>query len=79
MNPLDAICNRKRNDAVCVSNLKNAKAVDKGVLVERPDVKIFLPFRFFVYDVKNLFIANTYNRYLGKLWMSLFQLNTCIL
>ncbi|XP_018803993.1 PREDICTED: laccase-5 isoform X2 [Bactrocera latifrons] len=64
MNPLDAICNRKRNDAVCVSNLKNAKAVDKGVLVERPDVKIFLPFRFFVYDVKNLFIANTYNRYL---------------
>ncbi|XP_043640610.1 laccase-21-like isoform X2 [Drosophila teissieri] len=64
LNPLDAICDRKRPDAVCVSNLKNAKRVDKGVLVERPDVKIFLPFRFFVYEPKALFIPNTYNRFL---------------
>jgi len=65
LNPLDAICDRKRPDAVCVSNLKNAKKVDKGVLVERPDVKIFLPFRFYVYEPKTLFIPNTYNRFLG--------------
>ncbi|XP_043062702.1 uncharacterized protein LOC120320872 [Drosophila yakuba] len=64
VNPLDAICDRKRPDAVWVSNLKNAKRVDKGVLVERPDAKIFLPFRFFVYEPKALFIPNTYNRFL---------------
>ncbi|XP_043064253.1 laccase-4 isoform X2 [Drosophila ficusphila] len=45
LNPLDAICDRKRADAICVSNLKNAKKVDKGVLVERPDVKIFFTFQ----------------------------------
>lgn len=67
LNPLDAICDRKRADAICVSNLKNAKKVDKSVLVERPDVKIFLPFRFYVYDPKTLFIPNTYNRFLGTL------------
>ncbi|XP_070065997.1 uncharacterized protein stw isoform X3 [Drosophila virilis] len=64
LNPLDAICDRKRADAICVSNLKNAKKVDKSVLVERPDVKIFLPFRFYVYEPKTLFIPNTYNRFL---------------
>jgi len=63
---LDAICDRKRHDAVCVSNLKSAKPIDKAVLAERPDVKIFLPFRFYIYEPKNLFIPNTYNRYLGK-------------
>lgn len=77
LNPLDAICDRKRSDAICVSNLKNAKRVDKGVLVDRPDVKIFLPFRFYVYEPKTLFIPNTYNRYLG-MFFKLFgdQLNT---
>lgn len=64
MNPLDAICDRKRTDAICVSNLKNARKSDKGVLVERPDVKIFLPFRFFFYRVEDLFRPNTYNRFL---------------
>lgn len=64
LNPLDAVCDRKRNDAVCVSNLKNARKNDKGVLVERPDVKIFLPFRFFFYRVEELFRSNTYNRFL---------------
>lgn len=64
LNPLDAVCDRQRNDAVCVSNLKNAKKPDKGVLVERPDVKIFLPFRFYFYRVEELFQANNYNRFL---------------
>lgn len=64
MNPLDAVCDRKRTDAVCVSNLKNAKPSDKGVLIERPDVKIFLPFRFFFYTPETLFVPNTYNRFL---------------
>lgn len=64
LNPLDAVCDRKRTDAICVSNLKNARKSDKGVLVERPDVKIFLPFRFFFYRVDELFRPNTYNRYL---------------
>lgn len=47
-----------------MSNLKNARKSDKGVLVERPDVKIFLPFRFFFYRVDELFRPNTYNRFL---------------
>lgn len=67
MNPLDARCNISRNDAICVSQLKNAKHIDPAILQERPDVKIFLPFRFFVYRPEMLFQPNTYNRYLGKI------------
>lgn len=65
MNPLDAQCNRERDDAICVSQLKNAKDVDQGLLAEKPDVKIFLPFRFYLYRVEELFQPNTYNRFLG--------------
>jgi len=65
MNPLDAQCNRQRNDAICVSQLKNALEIDRGILAEKPDVKIFLPFRFFVYRAEDLFQPNTYNRFLG--------------
>ena len=64
LNPLDAICNRPRDDAVCVSQLKNAAHVDDGLLQERPDVKIFLPFRFLGYRPEEVFQPNTYNRYL---------------
>lgn len=77
MNPLDAICDKKRNDAICVSNLKNAKAVEEDLLLERPDVKIFLPFRFYFYRVEELFRPQTYNRFLGEAMISLnnFKLN----
>ncbi|KAK6625519.1 hypothetical protein RUM43_005818 [Polyplax serrata] len=64
LNPLDAVCNRDRTDAICVSQLKNAKSVDEGILQERPDVKIFLPFRFLFYRPEELFLPHTYNRYL---------------
>lgn len=66
LNPLDAICNRPRDDAVCVSQLRNAKKIDEALLQERPDVKIFLPFRFLFYRPEQLFAPNTYNRFLGK-------------
>lgn len=70
MNPLDAQCNdAERTDAICVNQLKSAqedKYIDHGLLAERPDVKIFLPFRFHVYTPEDLFAPNTYNRYLGK-------------
>ncbi|XP_037922319.1 oxidoreductase OpS5 isoform X2 [Hermetia illucens] len=65
LNPLDAICDIKRRDAICVSNLKNAGRMDKGALVERPDVKIFLPFRFYFFRPEELFTPNTYNTYLA--------------
>lgn len=66
MNPLDAICNRPRQDAICVSQLKNARHIDKGILQQRPDVKIFLPFRFLFYRPEEVFQPQTYNRFLGK-------------
>lgn len=66
MNPLDAQCNRQRNDAICVSQLKSALEIDRGLLAEKPDVKIFLPFRFYLYRPEELFQPNTYNRFLGK-------------
>lgn len=75
MNPLDAMCNVNRNDAICVSQLKNARHIDPAILQERPDVKIFLPFRFFVYTPEMLFQPNTYNRYLGKF---IYILHICI-
>ncbi|RZF37807.1 hypothetical protein LSTR_LSTR007169 [Laodelphax striatellus] len=64
LNPLDAICNKPRTDAVCVNQLKNAKQVDEGILQKRPDVKIFLPFRFLFYRPEELFQAHQYNRFL---------------
>lgn len=66
LNPLDAVCNRPRTDAICINQLKNAKPIDKGLLQERPDVKIFLPFRFLFYKPEELFQPHQYNRYLGK-------------
>lgn len=66
MNPLDAQCDVKRDDAICVNQLKNAKAIDPALLQEKPDVKIFLPFRFYLYRPEELFQPNTYNRFLGK-------------
>lgn len=68
---MDAQCNRERSDAICVSQLKNAKEVDRAILQEKPDVKIFLPFKFYVYRVEELFQPNTYNRFLGKSRMEL--------
>ncbi|KAJ8973623.1 hypothetical protein NQ317_015324 [Molorchus minor] len=64
LNPLDARCNEVRPDAICVSQLKNAQNIDRGILNPRPDVKIFLPFRFHVYTPEDLFAPNTYNRHL---------------
>lgn len=76
MNPLDARCNVSRNDAFCISQLKNARHIDPAILQERPDVKIFLPFRFFVYRPEMLFQPNTYNRYLGKIYSVQFEYNS---
>ena len=72
LNPLDAVCNRQRTDAVCINQLKNAKHIDDGLLQERPDVKIFLPFRFLFYRPEEVFQPHSYNRYLGKLCCLLF-------
>lgn len=64
LNPLDAICNRPREDAICVNQLKNARHIDQGILQQRPDVKIFLPFRFLFYRPEEVFQPQTYNRFL---------------
>lgn len=66
LNPLDAICHKPRREAICVSQLRNAGKVDQGILQERPDVKIFLPFRFYFYKPAELFKPDTYNSFLGK-------------
>lgn len=81
MNPLDAICDKPRVDAVCVSNLKNAKKTDEEILSERPDIKIFLPFRFYFYRVEELFRPQTYNRFLGmqNTFKSDYTCITCLL
>lgn len=66
LNPLDAICHKPRVEAICVSQLRNAKKIDEALLQERPDVKIFLPFRFLFYKPEELFIPHTYNKFLGR-------------
>ena len=69
LNPLDAQCDKPRTDAICVNQLKDASKrtlQDPGLLQEKPDVKIFLPFRFYLYRPEELFQPNTYNRFLGK-------------
>jgi hypothetical protein len=67
LNPLDAICNTERSDAICVSNLKNAREVEEAILQQHPDVKIFLPFRFLFLTPEQAFREKAYNRFLGKI------------
>lgn len=76
LNPLDAICNVQRKNAICINQLKFGKKTDADVLKERPDVKIFLPFKFHIYDVNELFNPGRYQRYMGK-FPSLFSLKSC--
>ncbi|XP_059471482.1 uncharacterized protein LOC132194315 [Neocloeon triangulifer] len=64
LNPLDAVCNTQRSDAICVSNLKNAQEVEEAILQQHPDVKIFLPFRFLFLTPEQAFRRNAYNRFL---------------
>ncbi|KAG5670509.1 hypothetical protein PVAND_000768 [Polypedilum vanderplanki] len=64
MNPLDAMCDEPRPDAVCVNNLQSAKPVESDVLTKDPDISIFLPFRFHVYKPTELFKPNSYHNYL---------------
>ncbi|KAJ3643230.1 hypothetical protein Zmor_025954 [Zophobas morio] len=64
LNPLDARCNEPRDDAICVSQLKFALSIDKGILREKPDVKIFLPFRFALYTPEQLFQPHQYTAHL---------------
>lgn len=66
LNPLDAVCNVERQNALCINQLKYGQKTDADVLKERPDVKIFLPFKFHIYNVNELFSAGRYQRYMGK-------------
>lgn len=64
LNPLDAVCDTPRDDAICVNNLRSARPVESDVLTRDPDISIFLPFRFVVHKPNELFQANTYRHYL---------------
>lgn len=66
LNPLDANCDRKRRDALCITHLTNAAKIDKDILNEKADVKIFLPFKFHIHTISELFQPNQYMKYLGK-------------
>lgn len=70
LNPLDAICNTQRTDAICVNQLNHALEIeDKGLLQEKPDLKVFLPFRFHLYTPEDVFQPHTYNRFLGIIYL----------
>ncbi|EFN74336.1 Laccase-4 [Camponotus floridanus] len=58
LNPLDSKCDHPRTDAICVSNMHSAIQVDKGIFTEKPDAKFYLPFKFYNYDLQNLFAPN---------------------
>ncbi|XP_011154580.1 laccase isoform X2 [Harpegnathos saltator] len=64
LNPLDSQCDRSRNDAVCVSNLKSAQRVDRDIYTKRPDAQIYLPFKFYRYNIEDLFAPNSFDRFI---------------
>lgn len=63
---MDGNCNKPRQDAICISQLKSASHVDAGLLQQRADMKIILPYHFNFYDPKEVFKPDTYNRFLGN-------------
>ncbi|KAK5638105.1 hypothetical protein RI129_012400 [Pyrocoelia pectoralis] len=66
LNPLDSNCNVKRDDAICVSQLRNgaaAEKLDREILTANPDVKIVLPLSFHVFGDEELFFSNTFKQF----------------
>ncbi|XP_020298310.1 laccase-4-like isoform X2 [Pseudomyrmex gracilis] len=60
LNPLDGQCDRARPNAICVGNLKSAVEVDRDIAKETPDAKFYLPFKFYQYNIEELFAPNNF-------------------
>ncbi|KAF5271888.1 hypothetical protein FQA39_LY18812 [Lamprigera yunnana] len=63
LNPLDPRCDGSQLSAVCISQLKSVEIKQTDVLKTVPDVKIFLPFKFYFHDPNQLFRFNSQDRY----------------
>lgn len=76
LNPLDSKCDHPRTDAICVSNMHSAIRVDKGIFTKKPDAKFYLPFKFYYYDLQNLFAPNHFYKFMGEVYSTNSYLKT---
>lgn len=79
LNPLNADCSGNASH-ICVDQLQNAAPVDPGIIQDEPDLKFYLPFGFFVYDMEHLFQDNSYESFIGeKIFVKCIKMPTCCL
>ncbi|KZC07550.1 Laccase-5, partial [Dufourea novaeangliae] len=64
LNPVIANCTVQRPDAVCISDLRNAREVHKDILKSKPDMKLFMSIGFVLYAQEDIFKPNTYKTFL---------------
>ncbi|KAF5290993.1 hypothetical protein FQA39_LY14524 [Lamprigera yunnana] len=63
LNPLDPRCEESRKDVVCINHLNSVQIKHTEVLKKEPDLKIFLPFKFYFHNPSRLFVSNPYERF----------------
>lgn len=66
LSPLDDNCQRLEINGNCISDLESAIPVDGDIFAAEPDARIYLPFSFHQYDLKDLFAPNTFDKFVGK-------------
>ncbi|XP_076641101.1 uncharacterized protein LOC143352472 [Halictus rubicundus] len=67
LNPLDGNCSGTRPDAICISNLRNARQVESDILTDEPDTKIFVSIGLQNLNPVTLFEPNRYQSFLVPL------------
>ncbi|KOC69894.1 Laccase-4, partial [Habropoda laboriosa] len=57
-------CDVSSKDQVCLSEIRNAMPVDRGILTKNPDVKLVLPIGVLKYKAEEIFKPNTYKNFI---------------
>ncbi|CAH0550161.1 unnamed protein product [Brassicogethes aeneus] len=64
LNPLDGVCNGKRNGSLCVSDLTGLKR-PPDMFKQYADKTIYLPYKFYLHTMEELFKPNEYKAFIS--------------
>ncbi|KAH0567139.1 hypothetical protein KQX54_006930 [Cotesia glomerata] len=65
-NEISQICDGKTTNKICLKDLTAIEDLQPSIITRQPDIKLYLPFEFYLYNDTDLFKANTYKRFLGS-------------